>query len=72
MMKEPGGISVNMQIQISREEFIKREIAIWSEDYIFDLLDRGYDVKLTTEGYKWFAPVYEQIDNYKIAVGAQD
>ena len=42
---------------MTQEEFLNREIYIWSEDYIFDLLDRGYEVKLTTAGWRWIAPV---------------
>lgn len=38
----------------TREDFIKHEISIWGEDYIFDLLERGYVVRLTSDGYKWF------------------
>jgi len=41
---------------MTREEFINREIRVWGEDYIFDLLDRGYEVRhLHTPdgGSKW-------------------
>ena len=34
---------MNMTIT-TREEFITREVRVWGEDYIFDLLDRGYEV----------------------------
>lgn len=37
-------------------EFINHEIAIWGEDYVFDLLDKGYSVVNTTHGYKWVLP----------------
>lgn len=39
---------------MTQDEFIKREMSIWGEDYIFDLLERGYEPKLTSAGYKWF------------------
>ena len=29
---------------MTREQFIAKEVATWGEDYIFDLLDRGYEV----------------------------
>ena len=33
---------------MTREEFINREVRVWGEDYIFDLLDRGYEPILLT------------------------
>ena len=39
------------------QQFMDREIRIWGEDYIFDLFDRGYNVVLTTSGYKWVMPL---------------
>jgi len=40
-------------MMITLDEFIKRECAIWSEDYIFDLIERGYFPVLTDHGWKW-------------------
>lgn len=37
-------------------EFIKKEIATWTEDYVYDLLDRGYKPILLVDHngvYKW-------------------
>lgn len=43
--------------QISETEFLNREIAVWGEDYVFDLIDRGYElIPLTdskTGSVKW-------------------
>jgi hypothetical protein len=40
---------------MTREEFINREVATWGEDYIFDLIDRGYEVIQLRNGtqVKW-------------------
>lgn len=40
---------------MTKEQFIKSEIATWGEDYIFDLFERGYTVILVTDGTdtKW-------------------
>lgn len=40
---------------MTRDQFIQREIATWGEDYIFDLIDRGYEVVQLTNGtqVKW-------------------
>jgi hypothetical protein len=48
------------------EEFINREINVWSEDYIFDLLDRGYEpVELISDTgqtkWSWVKPVTVEI-----------
>lgn len=53
---------------MTREEFINREVAIWGEDYIFDLLDRGYEPKLTSEGWRWFAPVITRITRNAVTI----
>jgi len=28
---------------MTKQQFITKEIATWGQDYIFDLIDRGYD-----------------------------
>ena len=28
---------------MTKDQFINREVTTWGEDYIFDLLDRGYE-----------------------------
>jgi len=36
--------------------FINHEIAVWGEDYIYDLLDRGFQPVLVSNregGFKW-------------------
>lgn len=40
---------------MTREDFINREVSIWGEDYIFDLIDRGYEpIELVgNDGSKW-------------------
>lgn len=38
---------------ITLDEFVKRECALWTEEYIFDLIERGYTPILTDHGYKW-------------------
>lgn len=42
-----------MDNMITENEFIRREIAIWGEDEIFDLIESGYVPVLTNRGYKW-------------------
>ena len=39
----------------SEDEFVKREMFIWGEDYIIDLMDKGFTPILVLEGttYKW-------------------
>jgi len=41
---------------MTASEFIQREIAIWGEDYVDNLLDRGYlPIELTVDGkLKWW------------------
>lgn len=41
------------------EEFIRSEMIVWGEDYIYDLIDRGYEPILTNKGWKWITPVRE-------------
>lgn len=38
----------------TEDEFIKAEMTLWGEDYIFDLIERGYTPKLTNLGWRWF------------------
>ena len=41
---------------MNETEFIKSEIAVWGEDYVFDLIDRGYTpVQLVINGsLRWW------------------
>lgn len=39
------------------DDFVKHECRVWGEDYVYDLMDRGYTVHLTDRGWRWFAPV---------------
>lgn len=62
---------------MTREEFLAHEIYRWGEEYIFDLLERGYSLKLTNAGWRWFytEPAQVALDNsrdscYAGAVGA--
>lgn len=41
---------------LTEDEFLKKEIVLWGENYIFDLVDRGYTLKLTTAGWRWILP----------------
>jgi len=34
---------------LTLEQFIEREIIVWGEDYVFDLLDKGYMPVLLTD-----------------------
>jgi hypothetical protein len=47
---------------MTKEDFIRREMNIWGEDYIFSLIDRGYDpVQLVIEGklrWWWVLPTH--------------
>ena len=38
---------------MNEAEFVNAEIAVWGEDYVYDLIDRGYAPVLTTIGWKW-------------------
>lgn len=38
------------------QQFLDHEISVWGEDYIFDLIDRGYRAVETTAGCRWLAP----------------
>lgn len=42
---------------MTKEEFINREVYVWGEDYIFDLIDKGYNVIEVNGVFKWVAPV---------------
>jgi len=35
---------------MTQDEFIDREIATWGQDYIFDLIDRGYEAVRLIDG----------------------
>lgn len=37
----------------TKTDFFKREIAIWGEDEIYDLIERGYEPVLTDKGWYW-------------------
>ena len=41
---------------MTKQEFIDREVTTWGEDYIFDLIDRGYEaVEMVIDGTtKWW------------------
>jgi hypothetical protein len=46
-------------MMITQDEFVKREIAVWGEDYVYDLIDRDFTPVLLN-GNKWvwkFVPV---------------
>jgi hypothetical protein len=41
---------------VTMQEFIDKEIAVWGEDYVFDLFDKGYEpIALMREmgGIRW-------------------
>jgi hypothetical protein len=36
---------------MTKDEFIQHEVSVWGEDYIFDLIDRGYEaVEMVVDG----------------------
>lgn len=37
-------------------DFIKHETRVWGEEYVDDLLNRGYTTVLTSVGWKWLLP----------------
>lgn len=52
---------------ITADEFIKREIVVWGEDFINDLLDRGYEPTLLSDG-RWVLKLpAEQPQNAELA-----
>lgn len=60
---------------MTKDEFLKHEIYVWGEDYIFDLIDRGYSLTQTSAGWKWLLPL-AQVDTagavcYASGVGAR-
>lgn len=41
-------------MMITQDEFVKRETAVWGEEYVFDLIDRGFmPVLLNNEKWVW-------------------
>lgn len=51
---------------MTKQEFIQREINIWGVDYIFSLIDRGYDpVQLVIEGkLRWWWTIPTQVKQH--------
>lgn len=47
---------------MTQDQFIKSEIAVWGEDYIFDLIERGYSPMLTDNGWYWLLAVTQSLD----------
>lgn len=44
---------------MTKDQFIAHESHVWGSDYVFDLLDRGYVVVMTSEGkWGWQMPAY--------------
>lgn len=33
----------NTTITMTKDQFIQQQVATWGEDYIFDLIDKGYE-----------------------------
>jgi hypothetical protein len=49
-------------MEMTVDQFIAKEIAVWGEDYIFSLIDSGYTPVLTDDGnYKWLAPIPREV-----------
>lgn len=47
-------LTYNAQYHTEANEFIKREIHVWGEDYVDDLFDKGYvPVKLSNSKWSW-------------------
>jgi len=58
---------------MTKQEFIDKEIATWGQDYIFDLIDRGYEVVelVDAHGQMKFSWVLTQPQKYAtIQVGS--
>lgn len=51
---------------ITQDEYLKREIALWGEEYIFDLIDRGFTLILTSDGWKWVLPQLVRVDTERV------
>lgn len=34
-------------------DYIKSQMDVWGEDYVYDLMERGYTPILTNKGWKW-------------------
>lgn len=45
--------SGRMDSMITANEYVKREIAIFGEDEIYDLIDKGYVPVMSDRGWKW-------------------
>ena len=50
---------------MTMQDFIEKEISVWGEDYVFDLMDRGYTPVLTDRGWYWL--VTADVPNFKLA-----
>lgn len=37
----------------TKTDFFHREVHVWGEEYVYDLVERGYTPILTTEGWRW-------------------
>lgn len=56
---------------MTREEFLTHEIYVWGEDYIFNLIDRGYSLINTTGGWRWQLPVRTSTISTKVDTTAE-
>ena len=42
---------------MNEHQFIEREIDLWGEDAVFDLIDKGFRPVLTNKGWRWIHDV---------------
>lgn len=52
---------------MTESEFIAKEVAVWGEDYVFDLLDKGYVPAFITSLNKWVFLNKAQITHPKMS-----
>jgi hypothetical protein len=47
---------------ITENQFVKSVMAVWGEDYVYDLIDRGYSPVLTDNGWYWLLTTANRVD----------
>lgn len=47
-------------INLTESQFLAHEIAIWGLEEIEDLIERGFNPRLTTQGWTWVLPVQDR------------
>jgi hypothetical protein len=52
-----------MYLSMTENEFISKFTNVWGEDYVYDLIERGYAPVYTTHGWKWILLTNEEFAN---------